>query len=101
MVLVNAVRSCFCLSKRPQRRKVKVGEDAQVGSNALLALHARWVEDGDLVTSSGVSAGMDMSLAVIARQKGLELAEKVAVWTEYDWHRDPDWDPFAEIHGLV
>ena len=62
---------------------------------------ARWVEDGNIFTSSGVSAGMDMSLAVIARQYGLELAEKTAVWTEYDWHRDADWDPFAEIHGLV
>jgi transcriptional regulator GlxA family with amidase domain len=44
---------------------------------------------------------MDMSLAVIARLFGEEMAEQVAVWAEYDWHRDPDWDPFASIHGLV
>lgn len=62
---------------------------------------ARWVEDGNVFTSSGVTAGMDMSLAVIARQYGEALAEKVAVWTEYEWHRDADWDPFAKTHGLV
>ena len=62
---------------------------------------ARWVEDGKYWTSSGVSAGMDMSLAVLAHLKNQEFAEQVAVWTEYDWHRDPACDPFAEIHGLV
>ena len=62
---------------------------------------ARWVEDGKFFTSSGVSAGIDMSLALIARILGQETAEQVAIWAEYEWHRDPDWDPFAEIHGLV
>lgn len=57
---------------------------------------ARWVEDGDRVTSSGVSAGMDMALAVIARLFGRETAERLALYTEYDWHRDPAWDPFAD-----
>lgn len=62
---------------------------------------ARWVEDGKFVTSSGVSAGMDMALAVIARISGQQTADLLAVGTEYDWHRDPTWDPFAKIHGLV
>ena len=62
---------------------------------------ARWVEDGNVFTSSGVSAGMDMSLAVISRLCGLDTAKQVAVWAEYDWHYNADWDPFAEIHGLV
>lgn len=62
---------------------------------------ARWVEDGKFLTSSGVSAGMDQSLAVIARLYGPEEAAQVATWAEYDWHQDPTWDPFAKIHGLV
>jgi transcriptional regulator GlxA family with amidase domain len=62
---------------------------------------ARWVEDGRFVTSSGVSAGIDMTLAVIARVADPETAEKIAVRMEYDWHRDPEWDPFAKVHGLV
>jgi transcriptional regulator GlxA family with amidase domain len=55
---------------------------------------ARWVEDGPFVTSSGVSAGMDMALAVIAKLWGRELAELVAAGTEYEWHTDPTDDPF-------
>jgi transcriptional regulator GlxA family with amidase domain len=55
---------------------------------------ARWVDDGDRVTSSGVSAGIDMSLAVVARLYGDKVAENIADLTEYQWHRDADTDPF-------
>jgi putative intracellular protease/amidase len=62
---------------------------------------ARWVEDGKFFSSSGVSAGTDMALGVIAHLLGLSQAEEVAFWTEYDWHQDAGWDPFAKAHGLV
>ncbi len=55
---------------------------------------ARWVADGPFVTSSGVSAGTDMALAVIARLFGRERAERVAILTEYEWQADPGRDPF-------
>ena len=57
---------------------------------------ARWVEDGKFITSSGVSAGIDMSLAVIARLYGEETAERIANGTEYTWSKDPADDPFAK-----
>ena len=62
---------------------------------------ARWVEDGNVFTSSGVAAGIDMALAVIARLVSPEIATAVANGTEYDWHRDASWDPFAKLHKLV
>lgn len=62
---------------------------------------ARWVEDGRFFTSSGVSAGMDMALALIRKLLGEETAEQVALWAEYEWHQDANWDPFAKVHGLV
>jgi transcriptional regulator GlxA family with amidase domain len=62
---------------------------------------ARWVEDRDRWTSSGVAAGMDMTLALIARLDGEDLARGLADAVEYDWHRDPMWDPFAAKHGLA
>ena len=62
---------------------------------------ARWVEDGKLWTSSGVSAGIDMALAVVQRLADEKTAELLATATEYEWHRDPAWDPFARVHGLV
>ena len=61
---------------------------------------ARWVEDGPFFTSSGVSAGMDMALAVVAKLAGPDMAEALATGTEYEWHRDASWDPFAKVHGL-
>ena len=57
---------------------------------------ARWVEDGNMATSSGVSAGIDMALAIIARLYGQERAEQIAAWTEYEWHQDAAWDPFVK-----
>ncbi len=58
---------------------------------------ARWVDDGDVITSSGVSAGMDMALHLIARMYGEEAAKAIADGTEYEWHTDPTDDPFARM----
>lgn len=62
---------------------------------------ARWVEDGKFATSSGVSAGIDLALRLIEKTSGTEAAEQVATGMEYDWHRDPSWDPFARVWNLV
>ncbi|MEM8767126.1 MAG: DJ-1/PfpI family protein [Pseudomonadota bacterium] len=59
-------------------------------------LEARWVESGRFLTSSGVTAGMDMSLAVIARFFGIDVARMIAASTEYEWNEDADRDPFAK-----
>jgi transcriptional regulator GlxA family with amidase domain len=62
---------------------------------------ARWVDDGAVVTASGVSAGMDMALALIERLLGTEAAEQIAITTEYTRHRDADRDPFvAHLNAL-
>ena len=58
---------------------------------------ARWVEDGPFITASGVAAGIDMALAVIARLFGDEQAQLIADFTEYQWHRDAYDDPFAKF----
>lgn len=57
--------------------------------------HARWVETGKFFTSSGVSAGIDMSLALIARIVSAEAAHQAAYWAEYSWRNEADNDPFA------
>jgi putative intracellular protease/amidase len=61
---------------------------------------ARWVEDRDRWTSSGVAAGMDMAAAIIAHLNGTEAAETAAREIELDIHTDPNWDPFAAHYGL-
>jgi putative intracellular protease/amidase len=58
---------------------------------------ARWVEDGPFATSSGVSAGTDMALAVIAKLYGREIAQEIAESTEYEWQQDSTRDPFVRF----
>ena len=43
----------------------------------------RWVRDGNLWTSAGVSAGIDMALAFIATVSGDEVAGKIQLGAEY------------------
>ena len=61
---------------------------------------ARWVEDGKVFTSSGVSAGIDMALAVIAKLVSQQAAEEAANFAEYSWQRDANCDPFASVAGV-
>jgi len=65
------------------------------GPKVLWRRKARWVDDGNLVTSSGVSAGIDMTLALIARLYGRDTARAAARNMEYVWHEREDDDPFA------
>ena len=62
---------------------------------------ARWVQDGNIFTSAGVSAGIDMSLALIAYIWGKDKALQIADWTEYHWVNKPDSDVFAEKYHLI
>ena len=44
----------------------------------------RWVDDGDVITSAGVSAGIDMALHLVARLAGVERARQVRRGIQYD-----------------
>ena len=61
---------------------------------------ARWVKDGALYSSSGVSAGMDMTLDFIKDIHGYAEARRVADYIEYSWNEDSTNDPFAELYQL-
>ncbi len=47
----------------------------------------RWVDHGRLLTSAGISAGMDMSLHLVARLGGEDLAVRTARQMDYAWNR--------------
>lgn len=49
--------------------------------------NVRWVDEGNIVTSAGVSAGIDMSLYLLQRLYGKEIADKTARNIEYDHWR--------------
>ncbi|KAF5025318.1 hypothetical protein F66182_2603 [Fusarium sp. NRRL 66182] len=56
---------------------------------------ARWVVDGNIWTSSGVSAGIDMIYAFIAEQYGQAIADDTADGSEYVRNKNSGEDPFA------
>lgn len=45
----------------------------------------RWVQSDPLITSAGISAGIDMSLALVALLYEQSLAEQTARQMEFDW----------------
>src|SRR3954471_24670389 len=45
---------------------------------------ARYVDDGDIVTAAGVSAGIDMALHLVARIESVERAQEVRRYIQYD-----------------
>lgn len=57
---------------------------------------ARWISSGKYYTSSGVSAGIDMTLGFIAEQFGRNKAQEIAEHIEYIWNANPSNDPFAK-----
>ena len=45
---------------------------------------ARFVDDGDIVTAAGVSAGIDMALHLVARLESPERARSIRRYIQYD-----------------
>lgn len=45
----------------------------------------RWVDEGNIVTSAGISAAIDVSLHLVERLEGKELARRTARQMDYEW----------------
>jgi transcriptional regulator GlxA family with amidase domain len=70
----------------------------KLGHNVRWIKKARWVEDRDRWTSSGVSAGIDMSAAFLTRLYGPGLTDELIREAELMVQKNPDMDPFAAQH---
>jgi len=68
-----------------------------LNNQVLWQTQARWVTDRKFYTSSGVSAGMDMTLAFIQDTQGENMAQLCAEEAEYLWNSNPDLDPFCKV----
>ncbi|KAK6525386.1 hypothetical protein TWF694_005525 [Orbilia ellipsospora] len=72
----------------------------QFGKDVKWQAGARYVTDGNIWTTSGVSAGVDGTIGWIEKVFGAETAEKVA--DELEWNRSaPDSDVFGKKNHLV
>ncbi|NTW42320.1 MAG: DJ-1/PfpI family protein [Cellulomonadaceae bacterium] len=59
-------------------------ELAALDPSVLADTEARFVDDGDVITSAGVSAGIDMALHLVARLESVEVAQAVRREIQYD-----------------
>ena len=57
----------------------------EVAPNTTIQEGKRIVDNGKIVLSAGISAGIDMSLYVVSKLLGEEQALKTAHYMEYDW----------------
>jgi len=49
----------------------------------------KWVDEGAVISSGGISSGIDMALHLVARLEGLETARRTATRMEYRWQEEP------------
>lgn len=72
------------LAGRPAAtHRAALDELARLDRSVLVDTEARYVDDGDVVTSAGVSAGIDMALHLVARLESPAAAAAVARHLEY------------------
>ncbi|KAI1084471.1 DJ-1/PfpI family protein [Whalleya microplaca] len=71
-----------------------------MGPNTIWVSPARWAVDGNIWTSSGVTAGLDLTFAWIKEVWGEEWADKIAGTEEYV-PRPQDFDPFAQKYNIT
>ncbi len=57
---------------------------SELDPTVIVDVDARFVDDGDLITSAGVSAGIDMALHLVARLAGTERSRAVRRGIQYD-----------------
>ncbi|GFP75322.1 DJ-1/PfpI family protein [Clostridium fungisolvens] len=85
-------------NKRATTNKKAYKWVTEQGEKVLWVEEARWVQDGKLYTSSGVSAGMDMTLGfiedILGKAKALETSQRI----EYIWNEDSTYDPFYKLY---
>jgi transcriptional regulator GlxA family with amidase domain len=105
-----AQQSCYCLSictgsalfakagllnnRKATSNKKAFGWVTSVNPSVNWIKHARWIVDGKYYTSSGVSAGMDMTLGFIRDRFGEQKAKDIADHIEYIWNADCNKDIF-------
>ena len=70
-----------------------IGELRKALPSTRVVENVRFVDNGTVITTAGVSAGIDGALHLVAKLKGDELAKEIAQYLEYD-----NWVPG---HGLI
>ena len=59
----------------------------------------RWVDNGKIITSAGLSSGLDAAIHLVSKIRGLAAAQRVALVLEYDWKPDAGYARGALAEG--
>lgn len=95
-----AARAGVLDGRKATTNKKSWNETVALGPKVKWQAQARWVVDKHVWSSSGVSAGIDMTLAWIGKVFGTEAAEWTANGMEYEREFDSRNDPFYELYDL-
>ena len=95
-----AARAGVLDGRRATTNKAAYNETTALRPQVNWVSHARWVTDGNIWTTSGVSAGMDGMWAFISAVYGNDTAQRLSVFSEYTRELNSSFDPFADYYGL-
>src|SRR5262249_18531837 len=66
-------------------------EDLTAFPNTKVVYDARYVESGKIITTAGLTSGIDGALRVVSKMQGLGEAQSAALGIEYRWDTDRPW----------
>jgi len=66
-------------------------EDLLTFPNTKVVYDARYIESGKIITTAGLSSGIDGALYLVSRMQGKGEAQRVALGMEYRWDPDAKW----------
>ena len=96
-----AARAGVLDHKHATTNKKAWAQTTALGTKVKWVARARWVTDGNIWSTSGVSAGIDGLLAWMDAVYGRATATQIANHMEYERRLDSTDDPFAAIYGLT
>ncbi len=80
------------LANKPATTHHQVFDHLQeIEPTAQLDREARFVDTGKIITTGGISAGIDGAFHVVARLLGKQIAQKSANYMEYAWQPDREY----------
>ncbi|KAJ7073232.1 class I glutamine amidotransferase-like protein [Mycena belliarum] len=95
-----AARAGVLDGKNATTNKRAFKETSAWGPKTNWITHARWVVDGNIWTTSGVSAGTDGLFGFMSQIYGEDVALNTANGMEYVRWTNASYDPFADLYDL-
>jgi transcriptional regulator GlxA family with amidase domain len=75
--------------KKATTHRGAYGELRAIGRNIEVIEDVKHVDTGKIISSGGISAGIDMALTVVGQTLSFDVAQETAGYMEYDW-RTPE-----------